>query len=256
MNTRLTSTLRKLACAGLLLPLAVMQTACADELWDRTETLVKQREIWIPGKVETHQVVKDGKGEMKSENLVVVEIQKNHESGDPDVHLVRLMEGEKDRTEKSRKEIEAEFSKKMNSIEMDFPFHLKKPSEALTGKSEERKTIHGIECEGYLFAIEQVDEESQLPMRFEGTVWIDPESAAPLEIESHLVNTPHKVEDAEIASLFLKRCYELEDGQLIPLSEEQNLWVNAKFLFKTFVLYVESATTYRDHWYWKGALKP
>ena len=254
MKTQKIVDTRTLAWGVLLFQFMLLNSANADELWERTEALVKQSQIWMPGAVETRQIVKDGKGDLKSENFVSMEIRKNDKTGEPEAHLLQLLEGEKDHTEKSRKEVEQEMQAELQNLERDPPFNLENPSDALTGKTDKPKLICGIACEGYRFEVSAEDEDSAEPMHFEGVVWVDPGTAVPLEIESHLTNLPHKLKDAEIASLLLKRTYSLKDGQLIPDTEEQELWINAKFLFKKLVFYIESATTYREHWYWKEVI--
>jgi len=242
-----------------LLPIVVLFVATEvfafeDALWEQTERLILNSEVWIPGEVQTHQLVKNGKGETESDSLIVVTVTQDPESGILVGKLTQLLENEKDRTEKSRKEVEAQFKEDLKKLERDVPFNLENPSDAVYGKSLERKSIDGIDCVGYVFEATQKDENSGEPVRFGGTVWVDPATAVPLEIESHLLDLPRKEENAEIVSLMVQRNYRYQDGKWLNLSDRQQIWVNAKFLFKKIVVYVESDTTYHDHWFLRSRL--
>jgi len=225
-----------------------------DELWEQAERIVLESKVWIPGSVETEQIVKNGKGKVESENKIKLEILRDPETGNPQGHLEQMLENDRDHTEKVRKELEADLQKEILGGKRDFPFHLENPSDAVTGKSPNLKTVDGVECVGYEFEVNETDEDSNEPFRFEGTVWIDPATAVPMEIESHLMDLPKKADGAEIVSMVFSRKYGLQEGAWITRSEHQEIWVNAKFLFKKIVVFVDTQTSYRNHWFWKEQL--
>ena len=225
-----------------------------DELWERAEQFVRESAIWMPGKVETSQQVLDGKGEQQSESSMRFAISQDAEQKTLKVTLEQLIENEKDQTEESRQAIEAEFQRELQKIRHDMPFHLENPSQVVTGWSPERKKIGHVECMGYEFQVAVTEDSDQPPMRFSGTVWVDPQTAIPLLIESMLLDLPRKQDGAEIVSLSLQRSYGTVEGSWVAINEEQEIWLNARFLFKKMVIYIKSTTDYRQHWKWKEQL--
>ncbi len=250
MSSLLSITIKRALHSAIILSLFA-SALTADPLWEQAERLVLNSPILVPGEVETHQLVFDGKGDQQVENQLLFETLKDPATGVPHGVLKQLLENNKDKTEKSRKEVEQDFQGELNSIERDFPFHLENPSDAVTEKREETKIILDRECVGYDFVVTKSDGEDEEPSRFAGTVWIDPNTAVPLEIESHMLDLPRKEEGAEIVSVVINRQYGYENGSFITLSEQQQLWLNAKFLFKKIVVYMESETHYRKHWQWE-----
>jgi hypothetical protein len=218
-----------------------------DELWLQSVRVVKQSELMIPGEMIMEQTVINGDGETESESKTVLEV--TGEGNKIHAQLLSLVENGKDQTQKSKAEIEQNVNKDINNFVWQMPYHLDDPNRLMRGKHAGTREINGVECIGYDFEVSNKDFENENePFRFIGTVWLDPSTAVPLQIESHLQDLPKKEDGAEIVSLSQFVDFSYSDGIWIREKEYQELWVNAKILFKKVVAVIHTDTHYSKHW--------
>lgn len=225
----------------------IFQSNAVDDLWQRSVEIVRHSDLMIPGEVVMQQNVINGKGETESESKIVLEVCR--EGKGLRANLLSFVGDGKDLTEKKKKEIESELNEDINKYRREIPYHVEDPGPFIIGRKDVTKLIKEVVCIGYDFEVNDGEFKNEVePFRYIGTVWIHPETAVPIQIERYLQDLPRKENGTEIMSLSQIVDFSYERGVWKKEREEEELWVNAKILFKKVVAVIRTHTDYQKHW--------